>query len=213
MVVLVNSAAERMFGYARDELVGQSIDLLIPEQLRLRHHHHLTSYTTEPRLRPMGPHLDLHGRRRDGSEFPVEIGLSPFSAESGLLIIAGIRDVAERRQLEREKKQATAYLFSAMEAVQEAFLLFDENDRVLLVNSAARELMGPVGNAPITGRTFEELLRASILTTNPAPSGASPCPCGSRRASAGIRSCTSRTIHRTSRSCASSSRICQASSY
>jgi PAS domain S-box-containing protein len=162
VLVLVNGEAERMFGYGRDELVGQSIDLLIPEHVRPRHHHHLSSYTSEPRTRPMGSSLDLRARRKDGVEFPVEISLSPFEAEVGLLIIAGIRDVTDRRQLEREKRRATAYLLSAMEAVQEAFLLFDENDRVMMVNSAARELLGPVGDAPISGRTFEDLLRASI---------------------------------------------------
>ncbi|MDT9111053.1 PAS domain-containing protein, partial [Escherichia coli] len=78
-----------------------------------------------------------------------EISLSPFEAERGVLIIAGIRDVTDRRQLEREKKRATAYLLSAVEAVQEAFLLYDEDDRVMTVNSAARELLGPVGDAPI----------------------------------------------------------------
>jgi PAS domain S-box-containing protein len=162
VLVLVNGEAERMFGYAHDELPGKSIELLIPEHVRPRHHHHLASYTAEPRLRPMGSNLDLHGRRKDGTEFPVEISLSPFTTERGLLIIAGVRDVTDRRELEREKKRANAYLLSAVEAVQEAFLLFDEHDRVMMVNSAARELMGPVGDAPITGRTFEELTRASI---------------------------------------------------
>jgi PAS domain S-box-containing protein len=162
VLVVVNSEAERMFGYAHDELPGTSIELLIPEHVQPRHHHHLASYTAEPRLRPMGSNLDLHGRRKDGTEFPVEISLSPLTTERGLLIIAGVRDVTDRRELEREKERANAYLLSAVEAVQEAFLLFDEHDRVMMVNSAARELMGPVGDAPITGRTFEELTRASI---------------------------------------------------
>jgi PAS domain S-box-containing protein len=139
VLVLVNSEAERMFGYAHGELPGKSIELLIPEHVRPRHHHHLASYTAEPRLRPMGSNLDLHGRRKDGTEFPVEISLSPFTTERGLLIIAGVRDVTDRRELEREKKRANAYLLSAVEAVQEAFLLFDEHDRVMMVNRAARE--------------------------------------------------------------------------
>jgi PAS domain S-box-containing protein len=162
IVVLINSEAERMFGYAHDELPGQSIELLIPEHVRPRHHHHFASYRAAPKLRPMGTSLDLHGRRKDGTEFPLEISLSPLTTEEGQLIIAGIRDVTDRRELERDMRRATAYLLSAVEAVQEAFLLFDENDRVMMVNSAARELMGSVGDAPITGRTFEELLRASL---------------------------------------------------
>ena len=161
-LVLANAAAERMFGYAHDELPGQPLEVLIPEHVRARHRHHFASYTAEPRMRPMGSNLDLRGRRKDGSEFPIEISLSPFAAERGGLIIAGVRDVTERRELERDKQRATAYLISAVEAVQEAFLLFDEHDRVMMVNSAARALIGAAGDAPIVGRSFEDLLRSSI---------------------------------------------------
>jgi PAS domain S-box-containing protein len=161
-LVLVNGQTERMFGYAHGELPGQPLDVLIPSHLRGRHAHHLAKFSATPRLRPMGEDLDLFARRKDGSEFPVEISLSPFTTERGLLIIAGIRDVSERRALERDKRRATAFLLSAIEAVQEAFLLFDENDCVVMVNSAARELLGAVGDAPIIGRTFESLLHASV---------------------------------------------------
>ncbi|HET9622367.1 MAG TPA: ATP-binding protein [Kofleriaceae bacterium] len=161
-LVLVNGQTERMFGYAHGELPGQPLDILIPSRLHGRHHHHLARFTAQPRLRPMGDDLDLFARRKDGSEFPVEVSLSPFTTERGLLIIAGIRDVSERRALERDKRRATAFLLSAIEAVQEAFLLFDEHDRVVMVNSAARELLGAVGDAPIIGRSFEAVLRASI---------------------------------------------------
>jgi PAS domain S-box-containing protein len=161
-LVLANAAAERMFGYAHDELPGQPLEILIPMHVRPRHHHHFASYTAEPRVRPMGSNFDLHGRRKDGTEFPVEISLSPFTTGRGVLIIAGVRDVSERRELERDKQRATVYLISAVEAVQEAFLLFDEHDRVMMVNSAARAQFGAVGDAPIVGRTFEDLLRSSI---------------------------------------------------
>jgi len=161
-ITLVNAEAERMFGYARDELLGQPIESLIPQQARPRHQQHLADFTAAPRLRPMGSELDLRGHRKDGSEFPVEISLSPIKTERGLLITAGIRDVTDRRQLERDNKRANAYLVSAVDAVQEAFTLYDEHDRVLMVNSAARLLLGSSAAGSIVGRRFDEVLGAAL---------------------------------------------------
>ncbi len=161
-LVLVSAEAERMFGYDRDELPGQSIDGLIPEHVRPRHHHHLASYAAAPRPRPMGSNLDLRGRRKDGTEFPVEISLSPFTTERGLLIIAGVRDVTERRRLEREHKRTSAYLISAVDAVQEAFILLDEHDHVIMMNSAARELLGGSLGEAFVGRPFSRLLHDAL---------------------------------------------------
>jgi len=164
-ILLVNAEAERMFGYSRDELLGMSVDVLVPASIRSRHHHHVTGFTGAPRLRPMGSGLDLHGARKDGSEFPVEISLSPIrSTSSGLLITAGIRDISERRALEGDKRRATAYLASAVEAVQDAFALFDEDDRVVLVNSTGRELLGRDIHTPIVGMTFEAVLRVALAS-------------------------------------------------
>jgi PAS domain S-box-containing protein len=159
---LVNAEAERMFGYDHDELLGKAIEVLIPEHVRPRHHRHVATFVATPRLRPMGSALDLRGRRKDGSEFPVEISLSPFTIERGILIIAGIRDVSDRRRLERDAKRANAYLVSAVDAVQDAFTLFDEHDRVMMVNSAARQLLGSAADESIVGRRFDELLRAAL---------------------------------------------------
>jgi PAS domain S-box-containing protein len=162
ILALVNGEAERMFGYSHDELLGRPVDVLIPDGVRPHHHHHVASYTAAPKLRPMGSKLDLHGQRKDGSQFPVEISLSPITTERGLLIIAGIRDVSERRELEKDNKRMMGYLLSAVDAVQEAFLLFDQHDRVVMVNSAARTMAGSSGDSPMVGRSFEELVRASI---------------------------------------------------
>jgi PAS domain S-box-containing protein len=164
MLILVNAEAERMFGYEHDELLGKPLDTLVPDHVRPRHHRHVASYTGAPRLRPMGSELDLRGRRKDGAEFPVEISLSPFSTERGLLVIAGIRDVTDRRQLERENKRANSYLVSAVDAVQEAFTLFDEHDRVMMVNSAARQLLGGTTGGAVVGRRFDELLHEALAT-------------------------------------------------
>ena len=161
-ILLVNAEAARMFGYARDELLGKSVDCLVPDSIRPRHHKHVAGYTGAPRLRPMGTGLDLLGSRKDGSAFPVEISLSPIQSTSGLLITAGIRDISDRRSLEGEKRRATAYLASAVEAVQDSFALFDENDRLVMINSMGRALFGSEPATSIVGLTFEEVVSAAL---------------------------------------------------
>ena len=162
IILLANAETCRMFGYARAELVGQKVELLVPSSVRPRHHEYVASFIATPRLRPMGSGLELHGCRKDGTEFPVEISLSPVSAEAGLMITAGIRDITERRALENDKRRATAYLTSAVDAVQEAFALFDEHDRVVMVNSAGRQLLGSHLGTGIVGKLFKDVLETAM---------------------------------------------------
>jgi len=115
-IVLVNRIAEEMFGYRRDELVGQSVDLLVPDAVRPQHYLHRDSYLEHPRTRPMGSGLDLHARRRDGSLFPVEISLSPIQTDSGMHVTAVIRDVTERRRGEQEVRRLQSQYTSDLEA-------------------------------------------------------------------------------------------------
>ena len=97
-VVLINTQTERLFGYAREELLGKPIEILVPDRFRGHHQGHRDGYFAEPRMREMGAGLDLYGRRKNGEEFPVEISLSPLETEEGLLVSSSIRDVTERKR-------------------------------------------------------------------------------------------------------------------
>jgi protein-histidine pros-kinase len=101
-ITVVNEQTEKMFGYTRRQLLGQEVEMLLPEALRDRHISHRAGFAANPQLRPMGAELALFGRRADGSLFPVEISLSPFTSSSGAFISSVIRDVTSRKEMEQE---------------------------------------------------------------------------------------------------------------
>jgi PAS domain S-box-containing protein len=100
-IALVNEQTERLFGYPAVEMVGQPVEMLIPQHLRGLHVHHRDDYLAAPQIRRMGTGLELSGLRRDGTEFPIEISLSPLDTDEGSMASASIRDISERRQAER----------------------------------------------------------------------------------------------------------------
>jgi PAS domain S-box-containing protein len=161
-IALVNAQTEKVFGYRRAELIGELVDLLVPKRLRGVHRVHREGYARDPKTRNMGESLELCGLRKDGSEFPVEISLSPLETEDGTWVSAAIRDISARRLAEASARLASDRLLSAVESIQGMLALYDADDRLVLCNSACRELLGRATSGPIVGRTFAELLQDAV---------------------------------------------------
>ena len=120
-IVACNGEAERLFGYSRGELKGLKVEALLPEAARNAHERHRAGFAHHPRARAMRAGIDMRGLRRDGTEFPVEVSLSPVHTEAGPLVVSAIRDITERRRTETELREKNAALEKALR-IKERFL-------------------------------------------------------------------------------------------
>ncbi len=148
-ILLVNHQTEVLFGYARSELLGVPVELLLPSQLRTVHERHRAQYLTAAHTRPMGSGLELFGQRQDGSEFPVEVSLSPLPLGTGPQVMATIRDVTERKLLEAAQRLAAERRQALLQTLLRelpggAYLVHGRQGKLVMANRAATRVWGAI---------------------------------------------------------------------
>src|ERR1039457_3037746 len=158
-IALVNAQAERLFGYDRDEMVGQPVEMLVPDAVRPVHPGHRAGYVADPQPRPMGAGMELAGRRRDGSTFPAEISLSAIDTDQGILVTAAIRDVTDRQRAEDR-------FTGLLEAAPDAMVCADSDGQIALVNAQAERLFG-YDRDEMVGQPVEMLVPDAVRPVHP----------------------------------------------
>src|SRR6202158_5174579 len=159
LIRLLNIQLEKLFGYQREELVGQPIDILVPPRFRSQHSQHRLQYFGDPRARSMGAGLDLHAIRKDGTEFPVEISLAPVETPKGRLITATIRDITKRQKIEEKFR-------GLLEAAPDAVVIANHEGAIVLVNSLTKKLFG-YPRIELVGKKVELLIPSRFRDGHP----------------------------------------------
>jgi len=156
-IIATNAQAERMFGYDRQELIGQPVEILIPERFRRIHPQHRSDYTAQPHMRPMGVGLDLYARRKDGSEFPVDILLSPVETSEGQVVLSIVRDISEKKQSEEALRRSELQWRSLFEFSPDAIIASDGEGKISEVNGQVERFFG-YDRSELLGQPVEILI-------------------------------------------------------
>jgi len=166
-ITKVNAQLERIFGYPRSELLGAFVEVLLPERFHALHPVHRKAYVAQPRTRPMGIGLELYGRRRDGTEFPVDIMLSPVETPDGRVTLTVIRDISERKSAERALRQSEQKLRALFEFSPDAIVVTDKEGRLTEANAQVEKLFG-YSREELMGQSVEMLIPERFRQTHPA---------------------------------------------
>jgi PAS domain S-box-containing protein len=156
-----NAPTERLTGYAPSELVGQSVQVLVPERFRQKHLEELQGFLGRPRTRPMGSGFALFARRKDGSEFPVDISLSPLEARPGAPVVVAIRDMTGARDAEDIRRKSEQLFRGLLESAPDAMVVVDVRGRLQVVNGRTEQLFGYT-RQELLGMSVDELVPASL---------------------------------------------------
>jgi PAS domain S-box-containing protein len=162
-IVMLNSQAERVFGYPRDELLGKPVETLLPLRYRASHNQHRVNFFAQARTRTMGAGLELYGLRRNGEEFPVEISLSPLSTDEGMMVISAVRDITDRKKADQKFR-------ALLESAPDAMVIVGIDGRIALVNSQTERLFGYPRNE-LLGQPVEILVPQRFQGKHPGHRG------------------------------------------
>jgi PAS domain S-box-containing protein len=166
LILRANAQAENMFGYARQELIGQAVELLIPERFHSVHPKHRSTYSSQPRVRAMGAGLELSGRRKDGTEIPVDIMLSPFEMAEGHLVLAVVRDISQKKLAEQALRRSEQQFRSLFEFSPDAIVVTNREGKIAEVNTQVEKLFGYT-RSELLGQPIEILIPERFRATHP----------------------------------------------
>lgn len=163
-IVLANAQCQKVFDYARSELIGQRIEILLPGRYQQGHVGHRSAFFEHPRTRTMGAGLELFGQRKSGSEFPVEISLSPLETEEGLMVMCAVRDITDRQEARRKSDRKFRDL---LESAPDAMVIVNESGQIVLINTQTVRLFG-WKHEELLGKPVETLVPQRFRRAHPA---------------------------------------------